>query len=186
MQSPPRMLLNNHYTAYLSYSRRSTPDPVDDASDENEYIAPTRTAQYAQQPSQLAAGTFRRRHARRHAAIYATPSVHPYGPDSEHFSTVTILGPESEPESVRPALRPDETLTRIVPTVTTPEWAPMSSVVLLQPSVPAVDLLQPSRRVGYKPYGTPVPGPQFPTDYPELETPLVTPTPSFKFVPVST
>ena len=73
---------------------RSTPDTTSDddtGDDDGDVIAPTRTALYAR-PSDAA--TFKRRHARRHA-INPTPSYYPHGPDSGHFSTVTILGLDS-------------------------------------------------------------------------------------------
>jgi len=64
----------------------------------------------------------------------------------------------------------------------------MSSAMLLQPSVRSPDeneIIPTSRVPRYHAYKTPSLGHPFPTDYPDLDTPLVTPTPSFVFIPVT-
>ncbi|KAI1287766.1 Dystroglycan [Halotydeus destructor] len=151
--------------------------PDDDSDDE--LIAPTRTAQYSEASLEPAFG-YKRRHARRHAAVRATPIMNPGGPHEGHlYSTVTIL-PELI-ESRQLEVRPDEALTRIVPTLTTPTFAlPATSITLL----PGQNNVRPSntRRL-YKANRTPVPEPGFPSDYYDLSSPVVAPTPSFRFVP---
>lgn len=173
-----KMGIDYHLVKLVKSLEDEENDDQDDAFYQRDNIAPTRTVE-----AQTVGTVFKRRHARRHAM--RTPELLPAGPGSGHFSTVTILGPES---LVPTSLRGDEVLTRVVPSFASPIYSgPLLTSLLPNPGLnanPNGRMNRPMRSM----YPTPIGGPSMQSTgivgVGVDGNNLVTPTPSFVFRPV--